>query len=268
LGSTDCVPEFRASPWLIARLQRPRLMWRDIRYPMRRAVLAGGPALASLYVIHALRRRRCVGDRSAKRDAWVVLRCAAKSKEARTEAGGYRSPQGKVKSASLRVTFDGVIGTRRGWFSTVDEADYNHYRSEGDSRFFPPGTRDRAVSLVSSSVYDELRRALPGVRVRAGDLGENLLVEGPALDAGVDWTVGCRLGVGDEVVLELTEANKPCSRLAHLSWSGAAKHIVGEDKWWESPSLPLGLHRPGGRGWLAKVITEGVVKPNDRVVKL
>lgn len=36
----------------------------------------------------------------------------------------------------------------------------------------------------------------------------------------------------------------------------------------ESEELPLGKHRPGGRGWLCKVLEEGVIRPGDVACKM
>ena len=89
----------------------------------------------------------------------------------------------------------------------------------------------------------------------------------PAIAAGVDLRVGLRLAIGDHAVIELTEANKPCYRLNCLAWAAAAQKAYGDgSKWYNAEACPLSREgSPGGRGWLAKVITEGEVRPGDVV---
>lgn len=145
--------------------------------------------------------------------------------------------------------------------------DFNAYRAKGHRGRFQPGTRDRAVSLVVVDSYERLYRALPFAIVQKGDLGENLLVNGPSCDEGVDIQVGTRLQIGDSVVIEISEANSPCYRLGYLPWADEVCRRYG-DKWFKSNELPLSnsVH-PGGRGWLARVLIEGEVKPGDTVQK-
>mmetsp|Transcript_66328 Transcript_66328/g.186819 ORF Transcript_66328/g.186819 Transcript_66328/m.186819 type:complete len:113 (+) Transcript_66328:631-969(+) len=91
-----------------------------------------------------------------------------------------------------------------------------------------------------------------------------MLLEGPG-HTGADLRVGMVLQVGDEVVLELTEANKPCYRLGHVQWAAEAERAFGK-KWWASDRLPLTANQPtGGRGWLARVVAEGTVAPGAAV---
>jgi len=197
-------------------------------------------------------------------NVWRVRRCAAKEKKMREAEGGNRSQQRKVNCTFVTVNMDGVMGVVQGWWNSKQVADHNEYRTQGHQGNFEPGTRDRAVSIVTASVYDELRAILPGAKIAFGDLGENFLVEGPSHD-GLDLVVGTRLRIGANVELELTEANKPCFRLKYLRWGSIAEKKFGE-QWWKNTDLPLaGKQCTGGRGWLAKVIVEGDVFPGDAV---
>ena len=99
--------------------------------------------------------------------------------------------------------------------------------------------------------------------IEDGSIGENILLSGPAFEAGKDLKVGTRLRLGEKATLQVTEANNPCYRLGYTSWAKHAQAKFGE-KWWEHHALPLSLqHHPGGRGWLCKVVVEGTVKPGD-----
>mmetsp|Transcript_52591 Transcript_52591/g.96270 ORF Transcript_52591/g.96270 Transcript_52591/m.96270 type:complete len:261 (-) Transcript_52591:3-785(-) len=248
-----------------------------------RAGVVAGIAAATLFALRralvrvSTKRKHATCDEEASRgshqpDPWIVVHCASKSRRSRDREGGNRSPQGKLVCSMLEVRQEGVIGLRSVWFTfgllKTREEDFNNYRTRGHAGRFVAGSLDRAVSLVTISAYDALQSALPDIPLHKGDLGENLLVDGPAIDAGVDLDVGVRLQIGDQVQLELTEANAPCNRLDHLHWAAEAKELVGEVQWWKSNKLPLGRHRPGGRGWLCKVLVEGIVKPGDTIHKL
>src|SRR5690348_8220179 len=80
------------------------------------------------------------------------------------------------------------------------EGDYNHYRQTKKA-----GTNDHAVLLLSTETLHAL--AAEGWPVAPGDLGENVTVEGFAYDA---LAPGDRVALGDEVVLEISEACDPC----------------------------------------------------------
>lgn len=206
-----------------------------------------------------------------KDSSWRVIRCAAKDKSLRTKQGGYRSSQRKVECSDMDVRSTGVSGSTRRWLwgpwvLTRQMEDFNAYRTRGgDSGEFEPRTINRAVSIVTVHTYDELRRKLPECRIHPGDLGENLLLMGPSLKAGVDLNVGMRLRIGDKVQLEITEANKPCHRLNFLPWAHQAERRFGA-AWWNHPDMPTCPETsPGGRGWLAKVVVEGRLYPMDLV---
>merc|ERR1712176_500273 len=130
----------------------------------------------------------------------------------------------------LEVNVEGVVGIRKSWFSTVCEKDFNEYRTRGHQGRFVSGTNDRAVTLMTVSAYEALRQTLPDATIRDGDLGENLLITGAALDGGVDLDVGTRLQIGEQVQIEITEANQPCFRLGYVSWTETAEKVTGQKK--------------------------------------
>ena len=107
-------------------------------------------------------------------------------------------------------------------------ADYNNYRTGGHKGRFEAGTNDRAISVGTVAAYETLRATLPGVTINDGDLGENILLDGPSALAGVDLAVGTHLQIGG-CVLALTEANNPCYRFNRQSWVAAAKAAFAAD---------------------------------------
>ncbi|KAL1499198.1 hypothetical protein AB1Y20_013706 [Prymnesium parvum] len=215
-----------------------------------------------------------MGKRCRDTTRWVLVRAAAKDKRTRVRQGGRKSPQTKLECAALDLKTHGVVGDvpsllgsfLGGWFCRRIE-DHNDYRTTGHTGRFEACTPDRAVSLVTEATYSMLRAKLPGIKISDGDLGENLLVSGPALEEGVDLRVGSRLKLGTAEI-ELTEANKPCYRLGFLPWARDAQKLYGET-WWTHPELPLDHEtHPGGRGWLAKVVVEGRTKKGDEVINV
>jgi len=63
----------------------------------------------------------------------------------------------------------------------------------------------RQVSLLSTASIEKMRRL--GLEVGCGDFAENLTCEGIEV---VKLPVGTRVGVGDEVVLEISQIGKEC----------------------------------------------------------
>lgn len=104
------------------------------------------------------------------------------------------------------------------------------------------GGPNRAVCIYSEELYDELRDA--GVDMTFGSVGENFTTRGLDLRR---LAKGDRLRVGEEgCVVEITDVRVPCNQLK---------------KWdTELPELIVGRS-----GWVAKVISEGVVKPGDAI---
>jgi MOSC domain-containing protein YiiM len=103
------------------------------------------------------------------------------------------------------------------------------------------GGPDRAICIYSEELYAVLQDF--GVDVKPGDVGENFTTRGIDLQK---LAKGDRLKVGADCVIELTGVRVPCHQLK---------------KWdIELPELIVGRS-----GWMAKVISEGVVRPGDRI---
>lgn len=226
-------------------------------------------------------KRPTVAKSDTTAASWSVLRIGAKDKAQRQREGGLKSSMRKLSCETAHLQTGGVIGQPRPRYfdrlrgRTVDIADFNNYRAEGHAGRFKAGTNDRAVSIVAFDVYEALRRRLPDSRIVDGDLGENILIAGPSLHEGVDLRVGQRLRLGTSVI-EITEANGPCYRLNRLSWAPAAQVEFSADmespaesrKWYGTEGCPLSkVSHLGGRGWLCKVVHEGVVAVGDTVTE-
>ena len=221
-------------------------------------------------------------------DQWTITRCAtggnfesrkaletaAGKNDFRQAAGTSKSKPAKAEVGSLIVKEDGVYTLCAGGLFGGKQhvQDYNHFRASGYSggkniAGFPKGSNHRAVSLSTTASYDAMRAALPDATIRDGDLGENLIVDGPGWQIGEGGlSVGSVLRLGDTTTIELSEVNMPCYRMAHLPWAAAAlaRWPRKEDaKWWKHPDCPLS--RPGGRGWLARVLVTGEVAAGDTV---
>lgn len=108
------------------------------------------------------------------------------------------------------------------------------------------GGPDRAVCIYSEELYAWLNEQ--GVRVANGAVGENFTTRGIDLQR---LQRGDQLRVGGDggCVVQITAVRVPCHQL----------------KTWD-PDLP-GLI-VGRSGWMARVVTEGTVKPGDVVAVL
>lgn len=117
------------------------------------------------------------------------------------------------------------------------EGDFNDWRTAN-----LPGDLRQAVLLVTTELLDKLRRE--GWPVEPGDLGENVTLSGiPESSLGP----GIRLALGD-VVLEITEACDPCTRLYSLPYVGPGRG-------------PAFLRATAGRrGWYACVVQPGRIE--------
>jgi MOSC domain-containing protein YiiM len=102
------------------------------------------------------------------------------------------------------------------------------------------GGPNRAVCLFSVELYDRLRSL--GIDLQPGAVGENFTTTGIDLQK---LARGDRLRVG-QCVIELTDVRVPCRNL----------------KQWDAdlPELIVGYS-----GWVAKVVTDGIVRPGDVV---
>ena len=108
------------------------------------------------------------------------------------------------------------------------------------------GGRDRAVVLFSLDVIERLQHE--GHPIHAGSTGENLTI------SGLDWrdiVPGVELQVG-EARLFITKYTSPCSTIRESFLDG------------EFVRISQTLH-PGWSRVCARVVTEGVVRPNDPV---
>ena len=220
---------------------------------------------------------------------WKVVRLAARDIETRKRDGGcFKAKQKKISCEQLEVKEEGVIGVARGRFfvNKYKVKDFNFFRTQGKPGEMEPGTKDRAVSISTVSAYKLLQEQLDPTmtiaKVEYGDLGENILLDGPLplQDSNKDITsngiyVGAQLKIGS-CVLEITECNKPCYRFNTQSWAMHGKSLWGKtapegitQNWFKSPECPLNnIVNPGIRGWLAKVIVEGDISKDDVAVKI
>ena len=143
-------------------------------------------------------------------------------------AGRPGLPKKPVDSA--RLTAEGV------------EGDFNSYRTHGLS-----GAGTQALMIMTVDAIEGLNRE--GWPVQAGDIGENVTVDGVPYD---DFEPGRRVRVGGATV-EITKACTPCVNLYTLPY-------VGDERGPEFIKTMLGR-----RGWYARVIDEGELAPGGTV---
>ncbi len=105
---------------------------------------------------------------------------------------------------------------------------------EGDTHALPDSSRQ--VLLIEREVLDALA-------LMPGQVKENFTTEGISL---MTLARGDRLRVGGNVLLEITNACSPCSRMEEIR-----------------PGLRADL--AGRRGMLARVISGGIVKRGDTI---
>ncbi len=67
------------------------------------------------------------------------------------------------------------------------------------------GKWHRQVSLLSHEKIEEFKKR--GAKVKDGDFGENLIVEGIDLK---NLPIGTRLRIGEDIILEITQIGKKC----------------------------------------------------------
>lgn len=177
-----------------------------------------------------------------------VIRCGIKTKEERSMQGGNKSSMMK----------DGVerMGIERGGCGIIGRRDYNNYRSVSKAL---KGTNDRAASIVTEDIYEELNRM--GGELAIGDLGENITIGNLCYN---ELKVGSKLRIGN-VKIEITGNMEACSRLGNQVWAES----LGGKLWWNQKKVKTEIseliNRKGGRGWYCKVIKEGTVSTGDEV---
>ncbi|MDD9880320.1 MAG: MOSC domain-containing protein [Candidatus Marinimicrobia bacterium] len=139
----------------------------------------------------------------------------------------------KMPINTANVTFSGIDG------------DYNRFRKKKKDN-----DPDMAIMIISTDILFELNQE--GWPVQPGDLGENLTLSG--MDYG-SIKPGQQYKIGD-VILEISFICDPCSNLYALPY-------VGEDR---GPEFIKTLMNR--RGWYARVLTRGIMKPGDGVALL
>ena len=122
------------------------------------------------------------------------------------------------------------------------QGDFNRYRHE--TKHDDPGM---ALLIVPRETLVELGEE--GWPVHSGDLGENITTEGLPYDT---FTPGRRFRAG-EVVFEVSKACTPCDNLYLLPYVGPSR----------GPEFLKVM--VGRRGWYARVVHEGRIRPGDRV---
>lgn len=188
-----------------------------------------------------------------------VVRLAARQfhpQHSKPSSREYTTRKDELESLQIQTT--GCVG------------DYNHYRTVALQ-----STVDRAVSLLTCDVVDNLRTLYPDVK--EGDLGENLLVDGVSFPF---FQVGCRycfdsssslLSLSDNniVILEITERVQPCANLCKLSYINY-ESLTPKERIQKCQDFILHLDQQGDgyRGWYAKVIQEGTIAKGATVTKL
>ncbi|UCH89791.1 MAG: MOSC domain-containing protein [Thermoplasmata archaeon] len=122
--------------------------------------------------------------------------------------------------------------------SPIDRSFITEYGVEGDAH---SGEGHRQVSLLADESIDKMRGK--GVDINYGDFAENLTVKGIDL---MSVAVGQRIGVGEAVVLEVSQIGKECHE------GCAIREQVGDCV------MPR-------EGVFAKVIRGGEVKVGDSI---
>jgi MOSC domain-containing protein YiiM len=106
------------------------------------------------------------------------------------------------------------------------------------------GGPNRAVCVFSEELYACLRDK--GIDLVNGSVGENFTTRGLDLHK---LSVGDRLRVGSQCLIEITNVRVPCSQLK--KWDADLPELI-----------------VGHSGWVAKVVAEGVVKPGDPIERI
>ena len=117
-------------------------------------------------------------------------------------------------------------------------------RNQGLHQKTEPNSRQ--ITLVAQEVLEEVSTQL-GIKLKPGDLGENILVSG--LDDLRQLRKGDRLMLGTDVVVEITAQNNPCNVLS-VYHPAMVKETTGK------------------RGVTAIVVRTGSVRPGDACMAL
>jgi MOSC domain-containing protein YiiM len=152
------------------------------------------------------------------------------------------NPEGRV--ASVNVSSGGVpkLPIAATWVGRLG--------LEGDGHTEPEpmhGGPEQAVSLYS--VESIARVAADGHQAFPGAFGENLTLEGVEMGS---LAAGDRLGIGDELVIEITKHAQPCQTIAHWFVERQIARISGKT-------------HPEDARWYARVLVEGTVRTDDSV---
>lgn len=195
----------------------------------------------------------------------TVLRTAHRS----YQDDGNSKPSGRDYTTRKDERSDGIVVTQQG----IAE-DYNHYRTVALK-----GTRDRAVSLWTTDILEWLQQYSYYKDIRLGDFGENVSIEGvnytyfevgehyqfTSLEDNRDTNKTKKKG---GVILEITERMEPCANLCKLPYINNPE-LKPMERIQKCQQLLTVLDKEDGlRGWYAKVIQEGTIRPRDKVFKI
>lgn len=115
-----------------------------------------------------------------------------------------------------------------------------NYGIEGDAH---AGAWNRQISLLAEESIQKMKKLSSSYDFKAGTFAENITTEGIEL---YTLSVGTRLKLGDEVMLEITQIGKECHKGCEI------RNITG------MCIMPT-------EGVFAKVITAGLLKAGDRI---
>lgn len=139
--------------------------------------------------------------------------------------------------------------------------DYNHYRKVALGN-----TPDRAISILTTDTLKYLKAH--NFPVQAGDLGENILVDGLKF---ADFEPGqiFLIGQGDtSVILQVTEPMIACANLCKLPYINEDS-LQPRERISKCSQMVKALNiEPGLRGWYAKVLREGAISLNAEVIEM
>lgn len=139
--------------------------------------------------------------------------------------------------------------------------DYNHYR-----KMSLGNTPDRAISILTTDTLEYLKAH--NYPVKAGDLGENILVDGLKFADFGPGRIFC-IGHGDaSVILQVTEPMIACANLCKLPYINEHSLLPRERISKCSQMIKSLNTEPGLRGWYARVLREGAINLNAEVIEM